>query len=147
MVENIWNTAKAFIGLSDESAMEDHPKKEEKTSIDLGPVRIRPSKKSSNSDYEIILYEPRAYEDSLQISARLRAGDPVIVNLKYLDSSEGMRLIDFVCGTAFAIDGHMTKISDTIFLLSPSGISISDTSSSSPQEAASLQDNLLHNRM
>ena len=147
MVENIWNTAKAFIGLSDEGGVDDYSKKEEKTNLDLGPIKVRSSKKNnSNSDYEIMLYEPRAYEDSLQISARLRAGDPVIVNLKYLDSSEGMRLIDFVCGTAFAIDGHMTKISETIFLLSPSSISISDNSSAG-QEGSASQDNLLHNRM
>ena len=147
MVENIWNTAKAFIGLSDETGVDDYSKKEEKTNIDLGPTKARPSKKNNSSDYEIMLYEPRAYEDSLQISARLRAGDPVIVNLKYLDSSEGMRLIDFVCGTAFAIDGHMTKISETIFLLSPSSISISDNSANSGHEGSTSQDNLLHNRM
>ncbi|MEK7376697.1 MAG: cell division protein SepF [Candidatus Margulisiibacteriota bacterium] len=148
MVENIWNTAKAFIGLSDEAGVEDYSKKEERTNLDLGPIRVRSSKKNNNSsDYEIMLYEPRAYEDSLQISSRLRSGDPVIVNLKYLDSSEGMRLIDFVCGTAFAIDGHMTKISETIFLLSPSSISISDNSSNAGQEEPASQDSLLHNRM
>lgn len=146
MVENIWNTAKAFIGLADDGQTDDYLPKSEKAAVDLGPIKPRSSKKASSSDYEIMLYEPRAYEDSLQISARLRAGDPVIVNLKYLDSSEGMRLIDFVCGTAFAIDGHMTKISDTIFLLSPSSISISDNSSTG-QESAASQDNLLHNRM
>ena len=147
MVENIWNTAKAFIGLSDEAATDEYVPKSDKPAVDLGPIKSRFGKKNSNSsEYEIMLYEPRAYEDSLQISARLRAGDPVIVNLKYLDSSEGMRLIDFVCGTAFAIDGHMTKISDTIFLLSPSSISISDNSSAG-QEGTASQDNLLHNRM
>ena len=60
MVENIWNTAKAFIGLSDEAGVDDYSKKEEKTNLDLGPIKVRSSKMSSNSDYEIMLYEPRA---------------------------------------------------------------------------------------
>jgi cell division inhibitor SepF len=57
----------------------------------------------------------------------------VIVNLKHLDPAEGTRLIDFVCGTAYAIDGHMMKIGDTIFLFTPSTIAIT-----AAEERASL---------
>ena len=50
----------------------------------------------------------------------------MVINLKHLDPNEGTRLIDFVCGTAYAIDGHMIKIGDSIFLFTPSNILISD---------------------
>ncbi|MBU0629550.1 MAG: cell division protein SepF, partial [Candidatus Margulisbacteria bacterium] len=65
--------------------------------------------------------------DSLNIAAGLRSGNPVIVSLKHLDPSEGTRLIDFVCGTAYAIDGHMMKIGDSIFLFTPSAIRINSS--------------------
>ena len=48
----------------------------------------------------------------------------MIVNLKHLDPAEGTRLIDFVCGTAYAIDGHMVKIGESIFLFTPGIIAI-----------------------
>ena len=74
--------------------------------------------------YDVMFYEPKVYEDSLNISTNLRGGSPVIVNLKHLDPAEGTRLIDFVCGTAYAIDGHMMKIGESTFLFTPSSMAI-----------------------
>lgn len=148
MVDKLWKKAKAIIGLDEEENVDDNTvKKDEGLSLDLGPLKFKTSKKSSDAELEIVIYEPRAYEDSLSISAKLRQGSPVIINLKYLDSTEGMRLIDFVCGTAFAIDGHMTKIADTIFLLAPSNVSLLDNSQTSQSESGGLRDGLLHSRM
>lgn len=73
---------------------------------------------------EIKIEEPRVYEDSLTIALHLREGKPVIVNLKFLDNPSGKRLIDFVCGTAYAISGHMLKIGENIFLFTPQNIEI-----------------------
>ena len=81
---------------------------------------------NNNADYEIMVYEPKVYEDSLPMSAKLREGNPVIINLQYLEPTEGTRLIDFVCGTAYAIDGHMIKIGESIFLFTPNNIVIAD---------------------
>ena len=82
---------------------------------------------------EIKIEEPRIYEDSLNIAAHLRDNKPVLVNLKYLDNVSGKRLIDFVCGTAYALNGHMMKIGENIFLFTPAHILIAD-----PAEKSSL---------
>ncbi len=76
---------------------------------------------------EIKIEEPSIYEDSLTIATYLRDNKPVIVNVRNLDSNTGKRLIDFVCGTAYAINGHMMKIGDTIFLFTPENVLISDS--------------------
>ena len=73
---------------------------------------------------EIQVLEPRVYEDSLNIASYLRDNKPVIINLKYLDTDAGKRLIDFVCGTAYAINGHMKKVGEHIFLFTPSNVLI-----------------------
>ena len=75
---------------------------------------------------EIKVEEPRIYEDSLHISGHLRENKPVIINLKHLDADAGKRLIDFVCGTAYAINGHMLKIGENIFLFTPANVLIVD---------------------
>ena len=77
---------------------------------------------------QIRIEEPRIYEDSLNIATYLRQQIPVIVNLKYLEAQAGKRLIDFVCGTSYAINGHMLKIGENIFLFTPNHIVISDAS-------------------
>ncbi len=76
---------------------------------------------------EIKIAEPRVYEDSLNIASYLRDSKPVIVNLKFLDTDAGKRLIDFICGTAYAINGHMLKIGENIFLFTPYNVLISNS--------------------
>jgi len=90
--------------------------------------------KKSFSYSEIKVSEPRVYEDSINIASYLRESKPVIVNLKFLDSDAGKRLIDFICGTAYAINGHMLKIGENIFLFTPSSVLISNSEDQSPLE-------------
>ena len=44
-----------------------------------------------------------------------------------MDGTAGKRLIDFVCGTAYAINGHMMKIGENIFLFTPANVLIVDS--------------------
>ncbi len=85
---------------------------------------------------EIKVLEPRIYEDSLNIASYLRDSKPVIINLKFLDNDASKRLIDFICGTAYAINGHMMKLGENIFLFTPANILItnSDEKSSFTEE-------------
>ncbi len=89
---------------------------------------------------EIKIEEPRIYEDSLNIATYLRESKPVIVNLKYLDNASGKRLIDFVCGTAYAINGHMMKIGENIFLFTPENFLIVDSDDRSTFEQGLEED-------
>ena len=138
MVEGIFRKAKQFIGLEEEG--------EERSGVgqqlDIGSVLKGRKESRGEGGYDIMFYEPKVYEDSLSISTNLRAGSPVIINLKHLDPTEGTRLIDFVCGTAYAIDGHMMKIGDTIFMFTPGNIAIT-----SAEERASLGEELEGDRM
>lgn len=133
MGEGLFKRAKAFIGFEEEGDGE------KKYSQQLDMAAILKNKKESKGEpgYEVMFYEPKVYEDSLNISTHLRAGSPVIINLRNLDPAEGTRLIDFVCGTAYAIDGHMTKIGETIFLFTPNNIVIT-----AADERASLGEEL-----
>ena len=136
MVENILRRAKQFIGLEEEP--EDRASGQQ---MDIGSILKGKREQRGEGGGEIMFYEPKVYEDSLNISTNLRAGSPVIVNLKHLDPAEGTRLIDFVCGTAYAIDGHMMKIGESIFLFTPGSIAIT-----SAEERASLGEELEYER-
>jgi cell division inhibitor SepF len=127
---------KDFFGFSDEDEFEPSSRTE---SISVpAPNRTIKSAPSANSSKgsspsEIKVEEPRIYEDSLNIATYLREGKPVIINLRHLDSNSGKRLIDFVCGTAYAINGHMMKIGENIFLFTPSNVLI-ESGEKSPLE-------------
>lgn len=125
-----WNTAKKIIGLEEEETVEEASERTEKKNEEHGLLKFRPLRRSNDNEdkdgWHIAVYEPKVYEDSLPISTNLREGNPVVVNLKHLDPNEGTRLIDFVCGTAYAIDGHMIRIGESIFLFTPNTIRIAD---------------------
>ena len=89
---------------------------------------IHNKKTSPSSSSMIRIEQPRIYEDSLAIATHLRNQTPVIVDVQFLDSQAGKRLIDFICGTSYAINGNMLKISEFIFLFTPNSIAISESS-------------------
>ena len=125
MGDGLLSRAKAFIGLEEEEGNLTEARQMDMSAI-LHTGEKRPRSRE-DVDYEMIIFEPKVYEDSLTISTQLRSGNPVIINLKHLEQSEGTRLVDFVCGTAYAIDGHMTKIGESIFLFTPANIAVSNT--------------------
>jgi len=133
MVEGLFKRAKAFIGLEEEG-VEEERRNYGGQQLDMNSILKKKTESKTDLTYEIMSYEPKVYEDSLNISTHLRAGSPVVINLKHLDPAEGTRLIDFVCGTAYAIDGHMMKIGDSIFLFTPNSIAITSADEQAPLE-------------
>ncbi|OGC21989.1 hypothetical protein A2291_07425 [candidate division WOR-1 bacterium RIFOXYB2_FULL_42_35] len=140
MVDNLLKRAKAFIGL-DEEGIDDEQHVGQQ--LDMNTMLRNKREPKGETPYEIMFYEPKVYEDSLNISTHLRSGSPVVINLKHLDPAEGTRLVDFVCGTAYAIDGHMMKIGESLFLFTPHSIAItsSEERSSLGEELSFGQDN------
>ncbi len=144
MVEGLFKRAKAFIGLEEDDASTEEISREE-MNVETA-LRPKKGKGASSSEYEIVIHEPKVYEDSLTISMQLRGGSPVVINLRHLDPTEGTRLIDFVCGTAYAIDGHMIKIGESIFLFTPSNIIIADVEERSIEESIVAEEKPLFGR-
>lgn len=86
---------------------------------------------NTSNQSQISLYEPRLYADVKQIASQLLDGHAVIVNFTQMDSSVAARLVDFLNGTVFAIDGEMKRIGKEIFLCTPKNYEISGNLSSS----------------
>ncbi len=127
-MSGFWNKTKEFFGFQDETQVNESFTKQEIKSP-LKPFKTPNISQSHNRAFpvsEIKVEEPRVYEDSLSLATHLREEKPVIVKLKYLDTESGKRLIDFLCGTAYAINGHMMKIGENIFLFTPSNILITE---------------------
>ncbi|NQY73948.1 MAG: cell division protein SepF [Candidatus Margulisbacteria bacterium] len=137
----IWHLTKQFFGFVEDEDVQDetHLTSALGQTDPLSNKQIKSPAADKKSVHpfpssEIKIEEPRIYEDSLNISSHLRENKPCIVNLKHLDSESGKRLIDFICGTAYAINGHMMKIGDNIFLFTPANIQIVETKEQSPFE-------------
>ena len=74
---------------------------------------------------EVTVIEPRSFSESAQIVRKLLDKKTVILHLDLLDKEQSQRTVDFICGAAHAINGTAQKISDMVFIFTPSNISLS----------------------
>ena len=86
------------------------------------PVR---GNKKSVAGMEVIVVKPSAFEDARDISETLLADRTVVLNMEGLDLALAQRIIDFVSGACYAIDGNLQKVTNFIFLVTPNGVDIS----------------------
>lgn len=68
---------------------------------------------------KVIIYHPICYEDTQSIIDNLKGRKPVIVNMEDLDISCAQRIVDFMAGAVYALDGTIRKISRGIFVVVP----------------------------
>ena len=73
---------------------------------------------------KMILLEPRAYSEAQQIADHLKKRNTFVVNLKRVTSDQAKRIVDFLGGTIYAIDGKIQKIGGGIFLCAPNNVSV-----------------------
>jgi cell division inhibitor SepF len=92
------------------------------------PVAPRPSavKPVPMPAARVHVMEPRGFNDAQEVGDRLKAGQPVILNLQGVDRDLQRRLIDFSSGLAYALSGTMSKAADQVFLLTPSNVEVSE---------------------
>jgi cell division inhibitor SepF len=87
---------------------------------------------------EVVVIEPRSFEEMPQVIQALRERKSVVLNLTIMDPDQAQRAVDFVAGGTYAIDGHQERIGESIFLFTPSCVQVS-TQSGVAQEMSSPQ--------
>ena len=80
-----------------------------------------------NNANKMILLEPRAYSESQQIADYLKANSSVVVNLKRVTPDQAKRIVDFLSGTLYAIDGGLQKLGGGIFLCTSHDVNVEGT--------------------
>ena len=73
---------------------------------------------------KMILFEPRAYSESQQIADYLKKRNAVVVNLKRVTPDQAKRIVDFLSGTLYAINGGLQKLGTGIFLCTPNNVDV-----------------------
>lgn len=78
----------------------------------------------SQKTTKMILYEPRSYDEAQEIADHLRARRSVIVNLQRVRNDQALRIIDFLSGTVYALNGNISKVGSDIFVCTPEQVEI-----------------------
>ena len=75
---------------------------------------------------KMVISQPTTFEQSEEICGFLKEKKSVIVNLEYVNKDVARRIVDFISGGVYALDGYIQKISNSIFLVAPSNYEITN---------------------
>ena len=89
---------------------------------------------------KIELYEPRIYSDAKEVGRNLLDNTAVLVNFTHLDASDAKRIVDFLTGLVFAINGEIKRVGDQIFLVTPANFEVSGALANKIQDDLNVDD-------
>ncbi len=95
----------------------------QKSSSKISPMRTTGS--SRRSGMEVYVIRPKSMEDAREVTETLLDECTVILNMEGIDYDLAQRIIDFACGSCYAIHGNLQKVSNYIFIITPASVDIS----------------------
>ena len=75
---------------------------------------------------KMVILQPTTFDEAVEVCDLLRERKSIIINLESVNKDIARRLIDVVSGAVHVLDGHMQKISNSIFLIAPYNYDISN---------------------
>ena len=81
----------------------------------------------NSSKQEVVLFRPTAFSDCTKAADDLRDKKAIIVNLENVDKALARRVVDFLTGCAYALDGKVNKIAQATYLFSPHNMDVVGT--------------------
>ena len=75
---------------------------------------------------KMVISQPTTFEQSDEICSFLKEKKSVIVNLEYVNKDVARRIVDFISGGVYALDGYIQKVSNSIFLVAQSNYEITN---------------------
>ena len=85
-----------------------------------------PQQQTNNNAIKMVISQPTSFEQSDEICSFLKERKSVIVNLEYVNKDVARRIVDFISGGVYALDGYIQKVSNSIFLVAPSNYEITN---------------------
>ena len=91
---------------------------------DRGRLVSLPGTSRAAGQLKVSVARPRSYDEVQQIADHLKERQPVILSLEGVDKALSRRILDFMSGTAYALDGKIHRIGEEIFLFAPVNVAI-----------------------
>ena len=79
---------------------------------------------SSANKQEVVLFRPGSFNDTSKAADDLRNRKAVIVNMENVDKAMARRVVDFLSGCVYALDGDVKKIAQSAYLFCPHNMEI-----------------------
>ena len=74
---------------------------------------------------QVVVIQPTCYEDAQQICDQVKSKKPVVVNLEQVEYPIAQRIMDFLSGTCYSLEGSIQRVANNIFVIAPENVEIS----------------------
>ena len=88
--------------------------------------KVVPMQQAQGNSIKMVISQPTTFEQSDEICSFIKEKKSVIVNLEYVNKDVARRIVDFISGGVYALDGYIQKVSNSIFLVAPSNYEITN---------------------
>lgn len=102
----------------------DTPKEEQQIKEKQNVVSLSSVKQPTS---KVVLCEPRTYNEAQEIADHIVNRRSVVINLDRVDRTQAKRIVDFLSGTVYAVDGDIQKLGIETFLCTPDNVEVSGT--------------------
>ncbi len=79
----------------------------------------------TNVQMQVCIIKPECYEDAQEICDQVKARKPVVVNLEKVEYPIAQRIMDFLSGTCYSLDGSIQRVANNIFIIAPENVDVS----------------------
>ena len=79
---------------------------------------------NSGNKQEVVLFHAKAFDDAAKAANELRKRRAVILNMENVDKSLTRRVVDFLSGSVYALDGSVKKVAQSTYLFCPHNMDV-----------------------
>ncbi len=79
----------------------------------------------NGNQFKMVVAQPDTFDDAKDICDHLKSNKPVVINLEGIEKHDAQRIIDFLSGSIYALDGSIQKVSCDIFVIAPNSVDVS----------------------
>ena len=79
---------------------------------------------SATTSMQVVLARPERFEQAMELADHLREKRAVVINMEACDKALTRRVVDFLSGCAYALDGRVKKVAVSTFLATPCNVDI-----------------------
>lgn len=116
-----WETQEAEDDIYDEEEVE-QPMKAESNTVTGKKGKV--VSLNNNSNTKVVVISPQNINDAKDICDHLRSNRSIVMNVEDIETQVAQRIVDFLSGAVYSLDGNIQKVSSGIFLATPSSVDI-----------------------
>lgn len=79
----------------------------------------------ANVQMNVVILKPESFEEAQEICDQIKSKNPVVVNLERAEYPTAQRIMDFLSGTCYSLNGSLQRVANNIFIIAPENVSIS----------------------